>query len=253
MRTEVVVALIAGGVALLGAATSAWTSLRTTQLQLRVQALDDKVVTKEELLAQNVSRYREPLLRAVFDLQDRIYSIVRKQFLNAYLRSAEPEKVEYARTSTLFLLAQHLGWEEIVRRGVQFLDLGDIELNRRLFGRLEAITTVLASDEIPDQCLHVFRVEQRAIGELMIEPAGPAGGDGQVVLQCIGYAQFRDRLAGPAFAAWFSKLWRDLDELAKGSQPHHPRLIALQRALLDLIDLLDDPPTRFPVELRIRA
>ena len=44
----------------------------------------------------------------------------------------------------------------------------------------------------------------------------------------------------------------DIRELAASPSPDHRRLVALQHALLDLIDFLDDPPTRFPQEYRTR-
>lgn len=247
MRTEVVVALIAGGVALSGAAISAWTSLRTARLQIQVQELEHKVSTKEELLAQNVSRYREPLVRAAFDLQSRLYNIVRQDFLR-YLRAGQPAEKEYACLSTVFLLAQYLGWEEILRRGIQFLDLGDVERNRRLAERFERITNVLSTDRLSDPNLRVFHVQQRAIGELMIDPVERAGG----VSQCIGYAAFRARLNDADFAPWFSQLLQDVDRLAAEEPADHGRLIALQHALLNLIDFLDDPPTRYPAQFRVR-
>jgi hypothetical protein len=75
--------------------------------------------------AEVVARYSRPLMQAAYELQSRIYNIDRLRFFtpnslsDAYRRS-------YAETSTLWLISQYLGWVEILRREVQFLDLGDI-------------------------------------------------------------------------------------------------------------------------------
>lgn len=46
----------------------------------------------------------------------------------------------------MFVVAEYLGWVEILRRGVQFLDLGDVRRNQLLVERLEAIGTILSTD-----------------------------------------------------------------------------------------------------------
>lgn len=150
------------------------------------------------------------------------------------------------------MLAEYLGWVEILRRGVQFLDLGDVARNRRLVERLEVISTVLLADwQYPDSSFQVFRGQQRAMGELMMDPATPS--EGMPFRQCIGYAAFVAKLEQePSFARWFAKLEDDVQQLAADPSPRYDRLVALQHALIDLIDFLDDPPTRFPREHRAK-
>jgi len=43
-----------------------------------------------------------------------------------------PPKREYTIQSTLFVIAQYFGWIEILRRDIQFLDLGNVKENREL-------------------------------------------------------------------------------------------------------------------------
>jgi hypothetical protein len=43
-----------------------------------------------------------------------------------------------------------------------------------------------------------------------------------------------------------------VQQIAADPSPRYDRLIALQHALLDLIDFLDDPPRRFPQKHRVR-
>jgi len=247
MSGELVVAVISAAVALASVAISVWSARGTIRLQDELEQRRQQA-SKEELVEQVMSRYREPLLRAAFDLQSRIYNIVRQKFLLRYLRQGDPPGQAYACRNTMFVVAEYLGWVEILRRGVQFLDLGDVRRNQQLVERLEAIGTTLSTDrDYQGAVPRMFRGEQRAVGELMIDPA--QAGEGAAVRQCIGYAAFAARLdAEPDFARWFAPLERDIRELAAGDAPDHRRLVALQHALLDLINFLDDPPARFPAE-----
>jgi hypothetical protein len=250
MSPELAVAVISSAVALLSVAISVWSARSTARLQDELEQRR-RQATKEELVEQVMSRYREPLLRAAFDLQSRIYNIVGQKFLARYLNEGEPGDQDYACRNTMFVMAEYLGWVEILRRGVQFLDLGDVRRNQLLVERLEAIGTILSTDRQFQGPIRMFRGAQRAVGELMMDPA--QAGEEAAVRQCIGYAAFCARLdAEPAFARWFASLERDIRRLAADPDPDHSRLVALQHALLDLIDFLDDPPARFPVEQRSR-
>jgi AAA ATPase-like protein len=71
----------------------------------------------DDLLEQVMSRYREPLLRAAFHLQSRVYNIVEQAFLLRYLQRGSPAEQEYACRNTMFVLAEYLGWVEMLRRG----------------------------------------------------------------------------------------------------------------------------------------
>jgi hypothetical protein len=181
-----------------------------------------------------------------------VYNIVEQAFLLRYLQRGSSAEQEYACQNTMFVLAEYLGWVEILRRGVQFLDLGDVQRNQQLTERLEAISAVLSTDHgFRATTFRVFRGQQRAMGELMMDPAPP--GDGAPFRQCIGYAAFTARLEQePNFARWFAHLDQDVRQLASNPSPHDDRLVALQHALMDLIDFLDDPPVRFPKEQRAR-
>ena len=64
----------------------------------------------------------------------------------------------------MFVPAEYSGWVEILRRGLQFLDLGHVKRNLRLC-RLESTSTVLLADrQDPDSILQVFRGQQRSDG-----------------------------------------------------------------------------------------
>jgi hypothetical protein len=233
MSIQLVVSSISAAVALGSALLAALLGARAARGQLELQAEIDRQQTvrrKQEERQDLMNRVRDPLLWAAFDLQSRIFNIVAQGFLEVYLLHRVPERRAYAQRNTTFLFGQYLAWVEIVRRSVQFLDLGH-------FSR---ITRILSSDGYPDALFCIFRGDQRAIGEIMIDDSG--GGE----LRCIGYAEFCSRVdADPPFAQWLASLAIDIDKLPGAKHPH-PRLVALQNHLVDLINLLDPDSIRFP-------
>jgi hypothetical protein len=243
MSTEVVVALISAGVAVCSAAVSAYATARSIRLQhtltLRRTELD-----RQEASMDLVRRYREPLLLAAFDLQARICNIVQDDFVGRHMASADPEEQQYARVSTLYRVGDYFGWTEILRRGLQFLDLGDDRRTREL-SQLLALVSRMFSDtsRYPAGLFRLFRDEQRALGEIMLEPV-----DGELRrYQCIG--TFAARLeADPAFSRWFQRLTSEVGPLADPAPGQLDRLIGIQQALVKVIDFLDPEGLRFPRE-----
>jgi hypothetical protein len=256
MDTALAVALISGGVALVSAGLTAMTAWRGRRLQqqldsqrLRLQAELDRrarVETKAEEAATLMARYRDPLLRAAFDLQSRLYNILEQDFLATYYRHSDAHVQEYARENTLYVLAEYLGWVEIVRREVSFLDLGDEQRTRELNDRLDRVRTALLTDHLPPAFM-LFHGQQRAIGELMIIDLEGSGAGPRHA--CLGYAAFAEKHSDPSFARWFKPLREDL-ETAADRAVDMGRLIVVQRALVAVIDNLDPRCKLFPAPSR---
>jgi hypothetical protein len=251
---QLTVAVISAVVALLSILLSARATRSNAQLQARLQnELEQRrhEASKAARLEEVIGRYRDPLLSAAFELQSRIYNFVRGGFAG-YLQSRYPADKSYTVNSTLFVIAQYLAWAEALRRGVQFLDLGDVERNRQLVSRLEAIRGTFSTDTRFTGPFRIFRAEQRAIGEIMLESSG-TGQLMEMPWQCVGYATFCSKLErDQSFASWFARLDGDVRTFANSREPDSSRLSALQNSLMDLIDFLDDPPVRFPANLRKR-
>jgi hypothetical protein len=228
----IVVAVVAGGVSLLSA-------VYTTRLAHRLEE-ERHARTKAELLDELMDRYRDPLLQASFDLQSRIYNIAEQGFLGRHYIAGTDATREYARENTLYVLAEYLGWVEILRREVRFMELGDEVANRDWATRLAAVRSTFQRDYL-SPCFRLFNGQQRAIGEIMVA-------DGGERLEIIGYAKFLSNQQDPEFDRWFGHLREDIDVLAREPDGRHDeRLRALQRALIDLIDLLD------PEAIRVQA
>jgi hypothetical protein len=242
MTSEVIAATIAAIVAVISAIVTVYGQMRTARLQ------DDLTRQREERSreAQSqalVARYRDPLLRSAFDLQSRIYNVAAKSILTLY-RADPPQTQRYIVENTLYVIAEYLGWVEIMRRDVQFLDLGSVDRSRRLNALLDAITRTFFATHYPVS-FRLFRGQQRAIGELMMLPRRQEGQAAQY--ECMGYAAFSRRLHDDAsFAEWFEGLRQDIGRLIDDRDRHVPRLIGLQHALIDLIDFLDPDQVRIP-------
>jgi hypothetical protein len=248
VSTGIVIALISGGVSLVAAGISVVNARSVARLNDRLEEQRHQR-SKEEQAAELRARYRDPLLNAAFDLQSRLFNIVAQDFLARYARDPDERSRTYAMASTLYVLSEYLGWVEIIRREIQFLDLGDEAVNQRWLGVLEQVRNVLARDDI-DPVLRVFRADQRAIGEIML--VGPQAGDGAGRLHCLGYASFVKCLDDPDFGRWFETVRTDLDALAAEPRSHVDRPVRLQNALIDLLDVIDLECKRFARERRTR-
>ncbi|MDJ1132664.1 hypothetical protein [Streptomyces iconiensis] len=240
MNAELVVALLSGAVALVSVGISARASRRqavlAAELERQTAALDREVARQDVM-----SRVRDPLLWAAYDLQSRIYNIARSRFgfLTLYYKNGSPQEREYARRNTLYVIAEYFCWVEIIRRRVQFLDLGNREDNWKVVNFLHEVSHRFSADRDRGPDFRLFRGEQRAIGELMIRQDGEEPG-------CLGYAEFCRRLEGDQeFGAWFASL--DAAVQALGDEFRvQARLIEIQHTLIKLIKFLDEGRERFP-------
>jgi hypothetical protein len=191
--------------------------------------------TRAEEANRIITRYRDPLLLSAYDLQSRIYNVYRP---GGFKGGRDPE---YFRLNTLFLFAEFLAWLEIIRREIQFLDLGAVQETKVLSSLLQRVQDQIASTSRTHDDLYLYRGQQRAIGELMMVRT-----EGQTATgpryECIGYSAFVAAQGTPSFANWFTRLGEAISQLP---QNRPERLIWVQRALIDLIDLLDPGRDRF--------
>jgi hypothetical protein len=198
----------------------------------------EKAIDADELVA----KYRNPLLRSAFDLQSRIYNVYRP---GGFRGRADPE---YFRLNTLFLFADFLGWLEIVRRELQFVDLGAVDATRKLARTIDHVQDRLASTSTLRDGLYIYRGHQRAIGEVMLSAVERNIGSGPRH-ECMGYAAFVEAQQRPEFARWFERLGEAVMRLPDA--PEKPkRLIEVQHALIALIDFLDPDALRFDRQYR---
>ncbi|MCF3963043.1 hypothetical protein [Streptomyces fuscigenes] len=236
-----VVSWVSAGVALAGAFA---TAILGYWQQQRLRTMEQRSL---------MDSYGASLAWAAYDFQTRLFNILnghavdrapgeRGGYLTSFLVAGTAQEAEYARRSTVFVLAEYLGWVEILRRDVQFLDLGNSATNRKVMGQISAVAHSLSRISPDSNELRLFRAEQRAVGELMVHPDGEPERR-----RCLGFAEFCARLDGDeAFRGWFRRLLDDVDGLAADTGPAVPRLGEIQRQLVLLLDLLDPRAERFP-------
>lgn len=249
MKPEVVTASIAAIVAVISAIISIYGQIRVTQLSDRL-AKRREAESRETKTAALMSKYRDPLLRSAIDLQSRLFNIRQNRILHNFDQRCLSEQ-DYLINNTLYVFAEYFGWVEILRREIQFLDLGDLELNRHLSELFVNITKAFGTSKFngKDSTFQLFNGEQRAIGEIMMKPRSA---DQMLGYECIGYAAFVQKMSDPDFARWFITLKEDLDVITKESKIGGERLILIHSRLIDLIDFLDPQCVRIPLKFRTK-
>ena len=222
-----VAAIVSGGIAVYGQLLAAQKAHRRS---------------KQDALEDVVRRFREPIAAASFELQSRLWNVVRGGLLEAYIVNGSDEEAEYCRSSFAWLTCTYLGWVEALRHELEHLDLGDVARNAELQRTLLAVRHGFRTDHPDISCpLRIFSADQRAIGEIMRSDGG----------SCLGYATFCARLGSPEFERWVSPLVRDVEFMA-GHPEERSRLSLLQNRLVDLLDLLDPEFERYPADERTR-
>ncbi len=236
MSFEILIAIASAFAAIVASSLALIGQNKVAKMNATIAEKRDENLHKQQ--AQLIlSKYREPLINAAYELQSRIFNILRLNFLDKfYIRGNEREK-QYAVENTIYVIAQYLGWIEIIRREIQFLDLGELETTKKL-SNLEDHICELFLDTRLGTALRIFRGNQRAIGEIMISNN-----------QCLGYAEFVHN-KDTNFQYWFQPLREDIELLATELDKHNTRLIELQHALIDLIDFLDPDYIRYPQQRR---
>lgn len=242
MEAEILIAVTSAGVSLASALVSSFATHRTTVMEHRLQEAAHQR-SRAELAEELFRRYREPLLWAAHSLQSRLFNAISRGFLTTYLHGGDPEEERYVRDNTVYVLAEYLGWLEIIRREQRFLDIGDVAGTREFFTCIGQTRDILGTDTVSGP-FRLFRGQQRAIGELMLTQIEASNG---VRHEVLGYAAFCERLDNDRrFAAWFDRLRSQVDEIERGGIDGNQRLVKLQHRLIDLIDRLDPDRDRLP-------
>jgi hypothetical protein len=206
-------------------------------------------------------RYRDPIVLSGLDLLSRVMEI-RRNYPARYLRSEllgqrpaqfrknvsdDPYFQRYKLVSTIYRLSAFLGWLELYRREVTFLDTGRRRDNRELERLFEDIRRDLADGQLnqaPDRIewsdYLIFREEQRAVGAAMITDVGAQR-------MVMGYGDFRvlfDDAETAELPWWLRTTANFLLDLGDKRDFRQVRLERLERDLRALIGILS--PSRAP-------
>jgi len=215
-------------------------------------------------------KFRDPILLSAIELCNRLHEICEprgQEFMDASLLLSCPKQQStnttddlyfrhYKVVSTLYRFCAFLGWLELYRQEITFLDSGHAKVNKKFEEALKAIRGVLADGHL--NTAHnwqswsdflMFREEQRAIGEIMIV----SGASQRTV---IGYAQFCKLLECPDYCdRWFKSAISLLTDFDGEFQNFRlVRLNLLNTHLVSLIRLLDkEKITKRMADIEIEA
>jgi len=206
-------------------------SIRTARLSHELEAQREE--RQEELSAiKAAERVYEPLAQAAAELQSRIFNIVETGWIG--MQKRYESHGDYAVTSTAFLFAHYFGWIEARRQAV-LASSGEGGRDVSVQKYIDGVLKVLRRSDDSEGFLF-FSTEQRAIGELMLSWE-TISETGLRIPNVMGYAAFAERYRhNPEFVAWFSPIDTGMLLVAKGD---NRRLVAIQHALVELIDALD--------------
>jgi hypothetical protein len=220
------------------------------QQQAQIASLHEAVAAQQQTQSrENIAlallrTYQDSLLQAAQDLQSKLFNILRLHLLrNCYFDGSFSEK-EYSVENTLYVVSGYLCWVEVIRREVQFLSAAQEQQSQRMMQSLGNVAEVFLTSSLP-ATFRIFRGEQRAIGEIMMTSTDHNSNRREP----IGYASFLKMRKDEEFSRWFRKLRMDIDDLANGGG-NADRLVRLQNALVDLIDILDPEYARVPQNIR---
>lgn len=242
MNATLLPSIISAVVAMVAAIIAIYGQLRVRRVEADL-ALQKAEADRRAETERTARQFSQPLGRAAYDLQSRIFNIIKSNFLTAYLKNGDKRTHSYAIKNTLFVIAQFFAWTELVRREIQFIDLGADEKTRQLSRLQDNIYSIWQTDKY-GPLLRIFAGEQRAIGERIIR-------DGSRGPECMGYASFLDfydSCKDPLLRA----VEADVAALGANLPKALPRIIALQHALIDLLDFLDPSFVRYPKKNRTK-
>lgn len=188
-----------------------------------------------------MKKYQGPLLHAVYDLQGRLFNIIKQGLIEVYFINGKDHERDYVVNNTVFVIAQYFAWTEIIRKEIQFIDLQSSGKTKQLSELQDNIYGLWRTDSFHD-LFRIWAGEQRAIGELMIEERNDH-------LDCVGYAGFLKKLQDHQ-EPLIAKLQSDVIALSENVSISYPRLTEIQHALIDILDYLDPEYVRFSKERR---
>lgn len=217
-------------------------ALETLKSDLQLQLRAEERAVNLEL---TMDKYRGPLVHSAYDLQSRIFNLVKQNVVDLYFfegRGDGTEK-EYFLKNTIYVMAQYFAWTEIIRKEIQFIEFNDIKTSQQLSNLQDEIYSIWQFTTRADS-LNIWAGEQRGIGELMLQEKDSR-------YTCIGYSQFL-KLVNQGEEPLLNQLETKIEGYLNSQDRSSVRLIKLQNALIDLLEFLDPDYVRFPKDKRTK-
>lgn len=196
---------------------------------------------KEERIRKEIIHWANPILGAVQDLEFRLNNILHRDSHPVLSEKYEEGDIpgwsisyEYFVNSTLYLFGQYFAWIRMLQEELSFELFESQQEKDAFFDGIAEVASTLSSfpPERYSSCsgedVQVFRLQQRAIGEIMIYNES----DNR---RCLSYPDFLQELKKPQFYHHLEPLVVLLKDLQKPEdQCRWRRLEATRQALAEL-------------------
>ena len=204
---------------------------------------------RERRVRQEIIRWANPILGAVGDLRARLGNILNDGAYVALDPRWDPKSnpnwsisYDYFMRSTLYLFANYFARTRMLEETLSFELFNSQAEKDQLFEALRSVSKALGSYPPGYTCsgldIQVFRLQQRALGELIIRRENDSD-------RCWTYPEFVDGMKKAEVSDHFASLQQLLERVRPDDDCRWKRLIETNRALqeLDTVcrDLLDLP------------
>lgn len=103
MKVPVIAAIIAGLVSLVSAAGTLWSSARTNANAIKLLEIESDRQNPLLSAKSEISNFSEPLPRSAYDLQSRLYNIMRQNLIQVYFVKGDERTKSYVVNNTYTL------------------------------------------------------------------------------------------------------------------------------------------------------
>jgi len=191
--------------------------------------------SRVERVRQEVIRWANPILGAVGELIGRLGNILEHQGYLALSKDGQKRlnpdwsmSYDYFMSSTLYLFGQYFAWVQMLQEKLNFELFQSQKEKDKFFEAIKEVGSSLSGFPPKYQCsgkdTQVFRLQQRAIGELLIIHENDRIG-------CLSYPNFLQKMNDPAFSSHLKPLRLLLEDLNQKDDCRWKRLEATQQAL----------------------
>ena len=176
MKVELIVALIAGAVALASAGGTVWSSIRNgehsdaNERAIEQLKIDSDRLKAADLRRKEISKLSEPLARSAYDLQSRLYNILKQNLIEIYLVHGNDREKSYVTNNTVFLIDNIYAGRSSF--GGRFNLLTSEKAVRRVnYCAFRTLSTACGAPTNRALCSAFLRVNKEQLGKPSFKPA----------------------------------------------------------------------------------
>jgi hypothetical protein len=191
--------------------------------------------SRDERIRREVVRWANPILGAVGELTDRLRNILeQKGYFALYkipLTGMNPNwsiSYEYFMSSTLYLFGQYFAWVQMLQDKLSFELFQSQKEKDKFFNAIREVGSSLSDFPPKYECsgkdTQIFRLQQKAIGELFITHDGDNVG-------CLSYPDFFHGIEDPTMSLHIKPLKLLLEDLNPNDECRWKRVVTSYEAL----------------------